>query len=172
MNTFKVADSVEHFDDYRLLAMKYVEWMKATYSDYLPVINQYYESLLSELAALPGKFKAPDGCLLLVYDEERALGAVAYKKLDAESCEMKSMFVDTSVHGNGVGAALAREIIRRAEAAGYQKMKLETGIRQVAAQRLYERLGFQDVEPYYPVSDTLRPLARFMEIRLPRTSAA
>ena len=57
--------------------------------------------------ALPGKFKAPDGCLLLVYDEERALGAVAYKKLDAESCEMKSMFVDTSVHGNGVGAALA-----------------------------------------------------------------
>ena len=172
MNTFKVADSAEHFDDYRQLAMKYVEWMRATYSDHLPVINQYYEALLSELAALPGKFKAPDGCLLLVYDDERALGSVGYRKLDVESCEMKSMFVETSAHGTGVGAALAREIMRRAQEAGYQKMKLETGIRQVAAQRLYERLGFQDVEPYYPVSAALRPLARFMELRLPRTSAA
>ena len=71
MNTFNVADSVEHFDDYRQLAMKYVEWMKATYSDHLPVIDQYYESLLAELATLPGKFRAPDGCLLLVYDDGR-----------------------------------------------------------------------------------------------------
>jgi len=30
--------------------MKYVEWMKATYADHLPVIDQYYESLLAELA--------------------------------------------------------------------------------------------------------------------------
>jgi GNAT superfamily N-acetyltransferase len=172
MNTFKIAESVEHFDNYRQLAMEYVEWMRTTYSDHLPLVNQYYESLLSELAVLPGKFKAPDGCLLLVYDEESALGAVAYRKLDAESCEMKSMFVDTSVHGCGVGAALAREIIRRAQELGYQRMKLETGVRLVAAKRLYERLGFQDVEPYYPVSEALRPLARFMELRLPRTSAA
>ena len=49
------------------------------------------------------------------------MGAVAYRKLDAESCEMKSMFVDTSVHGSGVGAALAREIIRCAQEAGYKK---------------------------------------------------
>lgn len=87
-------------------------------------------------------------------------------KTAAQSCSVQTRAA------SGVGAALARGIIRRAEAAGYQKMKLETGIRQVAAQRLYERLGFQDVEPYYPVSDTLRPLARFMVIRLPRTSAA
>lgn len=172
MNTFSVAESVSHFDDYRQLAMKYVEWMRTTYSDHLPLINQYYDALLSELATLPGKFKAPDGCLLLVYDDARALGAVAYRKLDAESCEMKSMFVDTNVHGSGVGAALAREIIRRAQASGYQTMKLETGMRQLAAQRLYERLGFQDIEPYYPVSEALRPLARFMELRLSRTSVA
>ena len=49
------------------------------------------------------------------------MGAVAYRRLDAESCEMKSMFVDTSVHGSGVGAALAREIVRRAQEAGYKK---------------------------------------------------
>jgi ribosomal protein S18 acetylase RimI-like enzyme len=172
MNTFKVAESAEHFADYRQLALKYVDWMRATYSDHLPLINQYYESLLCELATLPGKFKVPDGCLLLAYDEQRALGAVAYRKLDAESCEMKSMFVDTTVHGSGVGAALAREIIRHAQEVGYQRMKLETGVRQLAAQRLYERLGFQDVEPYYPVSEALRPLARFMELRLPHASAA
>ena len=71
MNTFNVADSVEHFDDYRRLATKYVDWMKATYSDQLPVIGQYYESLLSELATLPGKFRASDGCLLLVCDDGR-----------------------------------------------------------------------------------------------------
>ncbi len=100
------------------------------------------------------------------------MGAVAYRKLDAESCEMKSMFADTSVHGSGVGAALARETIRRAQEAGYQEMKLETGVRQVAAQRLYERLGLQDIEPYYPVSEALSPLARCKEIVLPQASAA
>jgi ribosomal protein S18 acetylase RimI-like enzyme len=45
--------------------------------------------------------------------------------------------------GRGVGLALAQECIDRARADGRGRILLNTGDAQVAARRLYERLGFE-----------------------------
>ena len=76
------------------------------------------------------------------------------------------MFVYPEYHGQGVGRALAEAIIREARDLGYQRMLLDTSIRQAEAQTLYRRLGFRDVAPYYELPDALRNWLVFMELPL------
>jgi ribosomal protein S18 acetylase RimI-like enzyme len=45
-------------------------------------------------------------------------------------------------------------------------MRLDTGSRQVEAQRLYQSLGFKTVDPYYSLPDDLKSWLVFMEIDL------
>jgi ribosomal protein S18 acetylase RimI-like enzyme len=60
-----------------------------------------------------------------------------------------------------VGRALAERLVAEAKAIGYGAMRLDTiAKRMVAANRLYESLGFRDIPAYYanPLPDV-----RYME---------
>ncbi|MFT5219249.1 MAG: putative acetyltransferase [Gammaproteobacteria bacterium] len=57
------------------------------------------------------------------------------------------MFVPESFMGRGLGRILAGNIVQAARDMGYQTMRLDTGVRQVAAIRLYSSLGFQKIGP-------------------------
>ncbi len=86
--------------------------------------------------------------------------------LGGGTCEMKRMFVDTTFHGTGVGRALAEALISEARDAGYARMRLDTGLRQIAAMGLYKSLGFKEIQPYYDISEELRADLTFMELAL------
>ena len=76
------------------------------------------------------------------YLEGEAAGTVAIYRMDNEHCELKSMFVAPGYRKNGVAAALCDAVIALAKTQGYQFVRLTTGVRQLAARRLYEKLGF------------------------------
>jgi putative acetyltransferase len=57
--------------------------------------------------------------------------------------EVKRMFVRDSVRGRGVGRALLAHIESEAKENGIDILRLETGDKQLAAIRPYERAGFQ-----------------------------
>jgi ribosomal protein S18 acetylase RimI-like enzyme len=56
---------------------------------------------------------------------------------------IEDVVVDDAARGQGVGAALTREALRIARAAGARTVDLTSRPSRVAAGRLYERLGFQ-----------------------------
>jgi ribosomal protein S18 acetylase RimI-like enzyme len=56
---------------------------------------------------------------------------------------IEDVVVDESVRGQGVGAALSREAIRLAGAAGARTIDLTSRPSRESANRLYERLGFR-----------------------------
>jgi len=56
---------------------------------------------------------------------------------------IEDVVVDESARGNGVGAELTREAIRLARRAGARTVDLTSRPTRGAANRLYERLGFQ-----------------------------
>jgi putative acetyltransferase len=56
--------------------------------------------------------------------------------------EVKRMYVREAVRGRGVAQALLARIEREARESGVALLRLETGIHQPAAIRLYERAGF------------------------------
>jgi putative acetyltransferase len=57
--------------------------------------------------------------------------------------EVKRMFVRDSARGRGIGLALLTRLESETKKNGLDVIRLETGDRQLAALRLYERAGFQ-----------------------------
>jgi len=62
--------------------------------------------------------------------------------LFADLAEVKRMYVRESARGHGVAQALLARIEQAAREAGLTQLRLETGTRQMAALRFYEREGF------------------------------
>ncbi|MFG3257532.1 GNAT family N-acetyltransferase [Streptomyces sp. NPDC048172] len=56
---------------------------------------------------------------------------------------IEDVVVDDAARGHGVGAALTQEALRLAEAAGARTVDLTSRPSRQAANRLYERLGFE-----------------------------
>ena len=146
----------------------FIRWHYERHASDRTLIDSYFDNAAYEveLRGLPGDYAPPKGALLVAEIEGKVVGCVALKRLDDERCEMKRLFVDPAAHGAGAGGALARAIVERGRALGYSKMMLDTGPRQVEAQKLYRKLGFTDTAPYYEMSPELRDWLVFMELDL------
>lgn len=72
--------------------------------------------------------------------------------------EVKRMFVRPAGRGSGVAHALLGHIENEAREAGVPWLRLETGIRQPAAIRLYEGAGFHPCPAFGPYT-TMPPAA-------------
>lgn len=62
--------------------------------------------------------------------------------------ELKSLFVEPSVRGNGIATLIVREILLIAKKLNLKVLKLETGIGLDSAFNLYKRFEFQHCEPF------------------------
>lgn len=81
--------------------------------------------------------------------------------------EFRMLAVAPPTRGQGVGLALVRECIRRAEMAGCTSMVISTRPQMVSAHRLYERLLFErepgldwEPEPGFPLLAYTRKLSQ------------
>jgi len=110
-----------------------------------------FQSFDQELAGLPGDYSPPDGLLLLAEYDGQSAGCVAMHRLDAETCEMKRLYLRPAFRGKGLGRALAETVIARARELAYRRMRLDTvePVMQDAV-RLYRVLGFTEIAPYRP----------------------
>jgi putative acetyltransferase len=91
-------------------------------------------------------------------DAGTPVGCGGLRQLDAETYEIKRMYVRPAARGRGVGAAILRALEAEAAALGASRLLLETGPRQPEALALYERAGYRRVPcfgPYAGVADSL-----------------
>jgi putative acetyltransferase len=141
-------------EEVRALFREYADWVSVDLS---------FQGFAEELAGLPGEYKAPAGALMLCVVDERPAGCIAVRPWQARSCEMKRLYVRKAFQGRGCGQVLAAQAIEWAKHAGYDRMMLDTLPAMTAAQHLYERLGFREVNPYRfnPIPGT-----RYMELPL------
>jgi GNAT superfamily N-acetyltransferase len=108
-----------------------------------------FQGFAAELAELPGKYAAPAGTLLLLYDEEgQATACVAVRPLSRDVCEMKRLYVRPASRGKGWGRLLAKAAIDAARLLGYRLMRLDSTPAMAAAIGIYQSLGFKSIPPY------------------------
>ena len=116
-----------------------------------------------ELDSLPGAFARPQGRLAMAILSGRAVACVAMRPLDANSYEMKRLFVRPSARGHGIAQTLLDWLVSEARSEGYSRMLADTLPRMEAALRLYKQFGFTRIEPYSP---TPTPGAIYLQLKL------
>jgi putative acetyltransferase len=112
---------------------------------------------------LPGAYVAPRGAIWIADSGSGAVACVALRPFDAETAEVKRMFVDSEWRGRGLGRALMEMVIAGARERGYKTLRLGTLHEMTVAQELYRSLGFVPIDRYRPdeLTDT-----RFYELSL------
>jgi ribosomal protein S18 acetylase RimI-like enzyme len=116
----------------------------AAFDRLLPQLSQSAQSLdagaLNELVAWPG-----NRVLVARVDGEivGVLTLVMFPIPTGLRAWVEDVIVDEAARGRGVGAALTQEAVRLANADGARTVDLTSRPSREAANRLYERLGFQ-----------------------------
>ncbi|KRE65255.1 GCN5 family acetyltransferase [Arthrobacter sp. Soil736] len=88
---------------------------------------------------------------LVARDSDGAAAACgALRLLDAESAEIKRMYVLPAHRGSGVATAVLRSLEAEAAGLGLGELKLETGTAQPDAIRFYEREGYRLIDNFGP----------------------
>ena len=166
--SIQVPVTLQQLNHVRSLMRSFVAWHRERHHEDRHLIDAYFDAgaFEEELASLPGKYAHPHGHLLLATVDGSPAGCVALRGIDSGSCEMKRMFVYPRFHGHGIGKALAEELISRARALGYSRMRLDSGRKQAEAHGLYRKLGFKDIAPYYELPEELSNWLVFMELPL------
>ena len=139
------------------------EYVASWFEDGGPVHIKEFEAHKYQMNNLGECFGPPDGCLLIAKYNEEAAGCVALRKLTGDRCEMKRLYVKPKFRGLKIGRKLAETIIEQARKIGYKYMRIHTITALEEANRLYESLGFNEINPY---EYTPRDDSVFMELKL------
>jgi putative acetyltransferase len=113
-----------------------------------------YPELHDPLAPAPSNAPTPPkGLYLVAFAAERPVGMAAHRPIDAETSEVRRLFVTRPERHRGIARALLFRLEAHAHAQGFQRLVLETGHRQLAAMRLYETCGFGRIPAFGAYAD-------------------
>jgi putative acetyltransferase len=89
-----------------------------------------------------------DGWFVVVEDENGVIvGSTGLYRLDAETCELRKMYLAPAARGCGLGKHLLELALEQAREMNFRRVVLETAATLQDAIRLYTRYGFRPFTP-------------------------
>ncbi len=86
--------------------------------------------------------------VVVVYEDDLAIGCGAIKEYDQNSMEVKRMFVPVEHRGNRVASLVLKELEHWAKELGYARCVLETGRKMTDAVGLYTKRNYKVIPNY------------------------
>jgi putative acetyltransferase len=109
-------------------------------------ISERYPDPQDNFFSLDAEEVAPEkGVFLIARLEGRPIGCGAIRKIDAETAEVKRMYVTPEARGKRLGVRMLAALTDHARRLGVTRLVLETGEKQVEAVALYLREGFERI---------------------------
>jgi putative acetyltransferase len=108
----------------------------------------YPEPGANHFGLQPDEVAPGRGAFLVVHLDGVPVGCGALRRIDAETGELKRMYVAPAARGTGLGRRLVDALEAEARALGIRRLVLETGTRQTAAIALYRATGFAPIPLY------------------------
>lgn len=93
----------------------------------------------------PAEFAPPGGVFVVGFAGDEPVASGGFRRHADEVAEIKRMYVVEDHRGVGYARRLLADLESRAVAVGYQRIVLETGLRQPEAVALYESSGYQPI---------------------------
>lgn len=170
MEQFITAELPKHTDALRELNVAYMQWAcdegerlwQINAQDVLGMpVERYVEQELPKVVGNP----AQRAVFYLVLEDQHAVGMGGLRCLDAQTAEIKRIYVTPGKRGSGLGERIFTRLLADAKAFEYQRVRLDTAPFMKSAHRIYEAHGFVDIGPYQgaEVPAPMHPVWRFME---------
>ncbi len=143
-----ITDGKDYINEVRNLITEYIQMLGRDLA---------FQNITDELKDPSKKYTPPQGELLVAIEKEQVIGMIAYHRHSAIRCEMKRLYVKPQYRGMKLGEQLIQKIMELAKQSGYTEMVLDTLLPLKAAIYLYQKMGFQQCEPYYnnPMNDVI-----------------
>lgn len=122
------------------LIREYVAWLNVDLS---------YQDFEGEMDKIEFLFTIPNGLYTFAMRDFKVAGGVGFKRIDAETAEVKRLYVRPEYRGIGLGKVLIDNLLKKLINLGYKKAVLDAVPPTVHAKLLYENMGFYEIEPYF-----------------------
>ena len=125
--------------------------VKAIFLEYMDFIEDVLDTSLcfqgtdQEFAEFPKTYAQ----LYLAKLDGRPVAACGIKPFQGDICELKRLYCRPDGRGHKLGERLTIASIEGARALGYRHLYLDTDPALTHAVKIYEKLGFTDIERYY-----------------------
>jgi GNAT superfamily N-acetyltransferase len=122
-----------------------------------PEVKSLSDELHKDLELIYGKgiiedFIAENEQMLIFYvaydESENAVACGALKHFDDNTAEIKRMYVKPEHRGRGLSKIILSELEDKARELNYNRLVLETGLKQPEAMRLYNKFGYDPLKCY------------------------
>lgn len=139
--------------------------VKDIFLEYMRFIEAYlgeslgFQGTEKEFADFPQTYDA----LFLAKLKGQPVAACGLKPFKRGICELKRLYSRPDGRGHELGQKLTLAAIDEARRRGYKDMYLDTDPGLTHANRIYEKLGFKDIERYY---DNPMGCSRYMALTL------
>jgi putative acetyltransferase len=127
-------------------------------------LNSLYPAENNHLLSVEA-LQQPNVTFLIARINGKPVGCGAFVN-HGKYAEIKRMFVSPDLRGKGIGRRIMDELETHARLDGLPISRLETGVSQPAALKLYEHCGYLRRGPFPPYSND--PQSVFMEKKLTR----
>lgn len=132
-------------------------------NDFQQLVRQLDHELWNELkddqATYDQHNKVPDiKTAVVVYDKSLPVACGCFKAFDADTVEIKRMFVQKTHRGKGLSKQVLNELEKWAAEQGYRYAVLETSVHFTTAKQLYQSNGYQIVANYGPYVDLVESI--------------
>jgi len=149
-----IATSAADLAAVRSIIEEYIVYMETEFGE-----NLCAQGSDAEFKNYPDDYDA----LFLAKLDGSPVAACGFKRFSDEDCEIKRLYCRPESRGHDLGRKLTVECIKRGKSEGFKRILLDTSRDLKAANAIYEKLGFVDIEKYF---DNPTICSRYMALDL------